>query len=220
MRKYWLKIGLGALLIFAVGSAIISAGRHVRSKIDSNQDLTIPLGGFLPFKLDGTEIGKLRSLVIHRSSPKGVTGFDVNTRVTDSAAFERLRDCRISVTDVTHFDERSTFFCLNSDSGYQSFGEVRVDLRSPGGTHTLIQPLLLPESAVLDFQRKAADSIGVPVAESLAAQVRGSSRQQERAYRDSVTAARLEKGAKDMQRRADSIRSRTPVIPPPPVRKP
>jgi hypothetical protein len=222
MTKYWFKIGLGALLIFVVGLGVVRAARHVHDTIESNQDLTIPLGSFIPFKLDGAEIGKLRSLVIHRSSPKAVTGFDVNTRVTDSATFERLRDCRMSVTDATHFDEHSTFVCLKSDSGYRTFGEVRIDLRLPGsaGTQTLIQPLLLPESAIRDLERKAADSLGVPAAESLAAQIRGSTREQQRAYRDSIKAAVLEKSAKDMQRRADSIRSRNSVIPPRPPARP
>jgi hypothetical protein len=220
MGRYWFKIGLGAILIFAVGLGLISAGRHVRHTIDSTHDLTIPLGGFIPFKLDGREIGKLRSLVIHRSSPKAVTGFDVNTRLTDSAAFERLRECHIAVSDATHFDQRTTFFCLTSDSGYQAFGEVRIDLRTPGGMQTLIQPLMLPQATVLEIQRKAADSLGASAAESLAAELRGSTREQERAYRDSIKAAVLEKTAKDMQRRADSIRSRTPVIPPQPARRP
>jgi hypothetical protein len=110
--------------------------------------------------------------------------------------------------------------CLKSDSGYQAFGEVRIDLRTPGGMQTLIQPLMLPQATVLEIQRKAADSLGASSAESLAAELRGSTREQERVYRDSIKAAVLEKTAKDMQRRADSIRSRTPVIPPQPARRP
>jgi hypothetical protein len=220
MGKYWLKIGLGAFLIFGIGFAIISAGRHVRSSIESNKDLTIPLGSFIPFKLDGQEVGKLRSLVIHRDSPRGITGFDVRTRVTDSATFARLRDCRFSVTDATRFDQHSTFFCLPSDSGYQTFGEVRIDLRLPDGTQTLVQPLYLPDRAVAEFLRRRGDSTSVPAAESLAAVIRATTRDIERAYRDSAMAIRLEKQAKEMQRRADSIRTNSVTPRPPAAPKP
>jgi hypothetical protein len=218
MGKYWLKIALGAALIFGVGFAVISAGRHFRHSIESNVDLTIPLGGFIPFKLDGIEVGKLRSLTIHRSSPKVITGFGVAIRLNDSSTFERLRDCRFSVTDASHIDERTTFFCLKSDSGYQQFGEVRMSLRIPGGTQTLIQPLLLPESAVRDFQQHGADPAATAVTDSMIPEMKARVREQERAYNDSVEAARLEKRAKDMQRQADSLRQKIPVTPRAPKR--
>jgi len=220
MGKYWLKIGLGAGLIFGIGFMFISAGRHFGHAINSNKDLTIPLGGIIPFKLDGVEVGKLRSLTIHRSSPKVITGFGVSMRLSDSSLFEKLRGCRFSVTDASHIDERTTFFCLKSDSGYQEFGEVRMSLRIPGGLQTLVQPLLLPESAVRDFQRHGADSMAAPLADSLAPEVARRIGEQQRAYGDSVSAARLEARAKDMQRQADSIRAKASVGHPALPRKP
>jgi hypothetical protein len=208
MGKYWLKIGLGAAVIFGVGLAIISAGRHFRHTVESNKDITIPLGGFIPFKLDGVEVGKLRSLTIHRSEARSISGFGISMRMSDSALFERLRECRFSVTDPSHIDERTTFYCLKSDSGYREFGEIRMSLRIPGGTQTLVQPLLLPESAISSFQRRGSDPVAIPSTDSLVSEVELRVREQERAYEDSVRAARLEKRARDMQRQADSIRSK------------
>lgn len=208
MGKYWLKIGLGAALIFGVGMAIISAGRHVRHTVESNKDITIPLGGFIPFKLDGVEVGKLRSLTIHRSEARSISGFGVSMRMSDSSMFEKLRECRFSVTDPANIDERTTFFCLKSDSGYREFGEIRMSLRIPGGTQTLVQPLLLPESAISSLQRRGSDPAALPATDSLVSEVRIRVREQERAYEDSVRAARLEKRARDMQREADSLRNK------------
>ncbi|HEV8600163.1 MAG TPA: hypothetical protein VGQ69_12435 [Gemmatimonadales bacterium] len=208
MGKYWLKIGLGAALIFLVGFSVLSAGRHFRRSIDSDADITIPLGGFIPFKLDGVDVGKLRSLTIHRSAPKQITGFGISMRMSDSAMFEKLRSCRFSVTDPSHIDERTTFYCLQSDSGYREFGEIRMSLRLPDVTQTLVQPLLLPERAIQDFQRHGRDSVAPPGTDSVVSAVRLRVREQERAYNDSVTAARLEKRAKDMQRQADSLRNK------------
>jgi hypothetical protein len=208
MGKYWLKIGLGAALIFVIGFSVLSAGRHFRHSINSDKDITIPLGGFIPFKLDGVEVGKLRSLTIHRSTPKQITGFGISMRMSDSSLFEKLRECRFSVTDPSHIDERTTFYCLKADTGYREFGEIRMSLRIPGGTQTLVQPLLLPESAIRSFQRHGTDSVASPATDSLVSEVELRVRAQEQAYNDSVTATRLEKRAKDMQRQADSLRSK------------
>jgi hypothetical protein len=210
MGKYWLKIGLRAGLIFLIGFSVLSAARHFRHTIDSDKDITIPLGGFIPFKLDGLEVGKLRSLTIHRSAPKQITGFGISMRMSDSAMFEKLRECRFSVTDPSHIDERTTFFCLKADTGYREFGEIRMSLRIPGGTQVLVQPLLLPESAIQRFQGHGTDPAAIPVTDSLVSEVEQRVRDQERVYDDSVTAARLEKRAKDMQRQADSLRNKVP----------
>ena len=112
MRTYWTKITLGALLIFAVGFGIVSAGRHFKSSIESDRDLTIPLGSFVAFKLDGMKVGTLRSLVIRRTAPKEMTGFGVRVRLTEPAAFEKLEACNLAVDDPLHLNERTTFTCL------------------------------------------------------------------------------------------------------------
>jgi len=218
MGKYWLKIGLGAGLIFIVGFALLSAGRRVHSSIHSDHDIGIPLGAFgayLPFKLEGAKIGTLRSLTIQRSAPKEITGFVVRARVTDSSTFDKLRECHISVTDATRLDERTTFFCVKSDSGYQGFGEVRVELRSEDGSTTIVQPLLLPEAEVRRIRSHAADSVAAPLADSLAAQLSAGVRSQARVLRDSIRADSLEKQANRIRQRVDSLRGRKSVIPPP-----
>ena len=211
MGKYWLKIGLGAAVIFLVGFGVVSAARRVHDSIVSDHGITIPLGGFIPFKLDGADVGSLRSLTIHKGEPKGIAGFDVSARVSDSATFERLRDCHFSVTDANHIDERTTFVCLKSDSGYQAFGEVKVSQRIPGGWNTVIQPLLLPESTVRDLQHSGSDSAQAASPEALESEVRTRVREQQRAYEDSVNAVKLEQRAKDMQHRADSLRANLPA---------
>ena len=217
MGKYWVRIGLGALLVFGVGYAAYATGRRVVEKIDSDQDLTIPLGAFVPFKLDGDKLGTFRSLTILRSAPREVTGFALRARLTDTAAFERVQNCKLSVTDPERIDERTTFFCLASDSGYEAFGEVRLDLRVGDDTRTVVQPLLLPQSTVQHFRRGGADSgSGRFLSDSIASEVRARVRVQSRAYNDSVRAARLERSARQMQQQADSIRARAPRPPPNP----
>jgi hypothetical protein len=184
MRGYWIKIFLGALLIFGVGLAGYSSVRGLVHRVHSDRDLTIPLGSFIPFNVGGDRLGTLRSLTIHRAAPERVSGFAIRARLTDSAAMDRLRSCRMSVTDPERINERTMFFCLESDSGYQEFGEVRLELRVDGNTQTLIQPLLLPAATVQDILRKGTDSTGSP--DSIALRIRERVQSQSRSIADSI----------------------------------
>jgi hypothetical protein len=215
MRKYWGKIILGALLIFAAGFAVISAGRSVKQSIVTNKDITIPLGSFVAFKLDGIRVGSIRQIRIRRSEPKVLAGFDVRVRVSDTAAFAKLQNCRLSVNDAHHFDERTSFLCLPSDSGYEPFGEVTAYMSDPDQEDpTVVLPLLLPSQIVADIRRGGdPTSPGGDKADSIAAEVAKRARVLERQYEDSVTAAGLDKRSAQLKARADSIRARQPGAP-------
>lgn len=221
MRKYWGRITLSALLIFVVGYGIVSAGRAVKNSIVTSKDIAIPLGSFVPFKLNGAKVGTIREIRIRRSEPKVLTGFHVRVRINDSAAFTQLQDCRLSVNDANHFDERTSFVCLASDSGYKAFGEVTAYLADSPEQRTLGLILLLPDAAVQEFQRAGREPDGRSVADSLAEEVGRRARVQSRAYRDSIRADELEQRSKEYQRRADSIRAtRLPSTAPPAAPKP
>jgi len=215
MRKYWGKITLSALLIFIVGYGIVSAGRKVKDSIVTSKDITIPLGSFIAFKLDGTRVGSIRQIRIRRSEPRVVAGFDVRVRLSDTAAFARMQDCRLSVNEAHHFDERTSFICLQSDSGYQQFGEVTAYLVDPNTDRTLSLPLLLPDAAVAEFRRRMPDGRTASVGDSIAAEVEKRARVLERQFDDSIEAARLDKRSELYKARADSIRQRqkSPTVP-------
>ena len=61
MRKYWFKIGFGALLIFVVGFGMMTGVRRVKNKITSSQDIEIPLGPFIGFNR-WTKLGTIRTI--------------------------------------------------------------------------------------------------------------------------------------------------------------
>ena len=218
MRRYWGKIILGALLIFAVGFAVISAGRSVKQSIVTNKDITIPLGSFVGFKLDGIRVGSIRQVRIRRSEPRVLAGFDVRVRLSDTAAFTRLQNCRLSVNETQHFDDRTSFLCLPSDSGYEPFGEVTAYISDPDHEDpTLVLPLLLPSRVVAEIRRGGDPaSPGGDTADSIAAEMGKRARVLEQQYDDSVTAARLDRRSAEYKARADSIRARQQgkVVPP------
>ena len=215
MGKYWIKILVGALLIFGVGFAAYATGRRVVGEIKSDHDLTIPLGNFIGFNLNGERLGTLRSLTIKRSAPHQVAGFGIRVRLTDTLGVARIQNCLVSVTDPEHIDEKTMFFCLKSDSGYTPFGEFRADLRmEDGNVSSTVLPLFLPSQVVQDILRKQGDSLGVN--DSMAAEIRERVRTQSRAIADSIRAVSLEQGAKKLQAQADSIRAKGRGAPPKP----
>ena len=216
MRKYWGKIILAMLLIFVVGYGFVSAGRKVKETIVSGQSITIPLGSFVPFKLDDVKIGSIRSIKIRRQDHHNITGFDIRVRVNDTAAFERLVACNLSVQDADRFDERTSFVCLQSDSGYQAFGEVMITLNAPNTDRTLGKTLLLSDAAVRQFQRDRGSPEEQSLADSIAAEVNERVRPLSRAYRDSIRADELERQSERYKARAESLRARSapPVKPP------
>ena len=214
MRKYWGKIILAMLLIFVVGYGFVSAGRKVKETIVSGQSITIPLGSFVPFRLDSVKVGNIRSIKIRREDHHSVTGFEVRVRVSDTMAFERLVDCNISINDAEHFDERTSFVCLPSDSGYQVYGDFTATLA--GADRMIAKPLLLPDALVRQFQNDRRTEEGRGLADSIAAEVNERVRPLSRAYRDSIRADELDRQSERYRARAESLRARSaqPVKPP------
>jgi hypothetical protein len=215
------------LVIFGVGYSAVYGVRKAKSTLISGKDLTIPLGSFINFNLEGTRLGSIRSLTIRRDSPKLVTGFEVRVRVDSSAFLDRLQNCHISVNDAKHIDERTRFMCLPGDTtGYRSFGEVRAELNSDDSDRTLVIPLLLPLDAIADIQNhRSNDMEGVPgLSDSIASAVQTRVQQQRMTYRDSIRVAEAERVAAKYQHRADSIRAKlsappaTPPAAPTPVK--
>ena len=208
MRKYWGKITLSALLIFVVGYGLVSAGRAVKESVVSHKGITIPLGPFVGFKLDDAKVGTIRSITIRREGRRRITGFEIRVRLSDSAAYTRLSDCRLSVNNAPNIDERTTFLCLASDSGYSAFGEVSVVLNNDEGDRHLVTPLLLPNGAIESLMKEDEDRGDWSRADSIAHAVETRIEPLSRAHRDSVRAATLDKEAARIKARADSIRAR------------
>ncbi|MGE3617673.1 MAG: hypothetical protein AB7L66_17510 [Gemmatimonadales bacterium] len=147
--KYWVKIAVQALVIFGVGFGAISVFRsgkqQVRRVTTTNADLSIPLP-FLPFNFDGTKLGNLRRIVVHRSSPEQITGVDVVVRVADAEAAQRLGACPVTVDNPTRLNENSSFECAAAE-GLEPFGLLIVQSRtnSSGWHETARVPILLPK---------------------------------------------------------------------------
>ena len=151
--KYWFRIVLGMLAIFAVGMFVRAMAHKGKVMVTDfthgNGPITVPLLG-MPFRLGGVDVGSLQRLRIERSAPKMVSGFHLYATVDDTVAIARLADCRLTVTNPDNINEHTSFTCVSAED---SAKQVMV----PFGTVTL-QPsgrelvLLVPESVRRDIQ--------------------------------------------------------------------
>ncbi len=152
MRKYWLRIFIGAFAIFAIGMIGVTLARKGIAKVhrivESDDQLTIPLA-FVPFVLDGERLGNLEEVVINRDTPRQVRSVELEIDLSDSLLAQGLSGCRLAANFEsdprkpglnirTSPRDRNAFSCLPGDSippdltefGEAVFrpGEVRVPL--------------------------------------------------------------------------------------------
>ncbi|HEU5171114.1 MAG TPA: hypothetical protein VFU46_11285 [Gemmatimonadales bacterium] len=215
MRNYWLKIGLGALAVFAGGMLLLAVARAVKGRVhhvaESSDPIELPLP-FVPFRLDGERIGTFKRVVINRHAPDEVSSVDLHVDLGDLATMQRIQGCGILARIHTRAGGRGATFqnadfsCVRGDSaqaGYESFGEVHF----VPGDH--IAPLLVTPAVANELRREmiqvrarhADDSVAAHAESIAAAAERTADSISEAASRltDSITALH--------ERAADSIRS-------------
>ena len=179
MRNYWIKILLGAFAIFAIGMIGVTIVRKgiakVNSVVDSDDSITIPLA-FVPFSLGGERLGTLQHLTVERSSPREVSGVELEVDVGDSLVAAGLSGCRLLANIESDSSEpginihaskrgKDTFACIPGDStpphivdfGEAVFqpGEVRVRLFVPVDLVTEINRGLANDSLPPELEARA-----------------------------------------------------------------
>lgn len=148
MSRYWLKIILGALAIFLVGTSLFYGVRSGKQRVqriaDSDAPITIPLA-FIPFKVDGRELGTLSRLQILRSSPKQVEAVNFRVKLADSIADEQLGHCILVAGDngmnfqVKHIDANATFYCATAkDTAGKNLAPLGSIETQRGSTYVLL----------------------------------------------------------------------------------
>lgn len=158
MNRYWLRIGLGALAVFAVGYAgwrLVERGvGEVRDLAMSDQEISIPLFGALPFTVEGRRVGSLQRLTLLRDAPKQISGVIVRVSGADSLPEGVFESCGFTVQDPTRLNEHTEFRCLRDSTeltGLESFGEVRIE--TPGGV--VVRKIYLPPDVIREFRDPA-----------------------------------------------------------------
>jgi hypothetical protein len=152
MTKYWLKIVLGALLIFVVGYSIYRIGERGVTKATSifatADPISIPLR-FAGFSLDNQRLGQIDRLTFVRTAPKSVSSVEIVVQLDDSASAGRLANCFLRLDNPHNIDEHSTFLCATAadtmGTTLKPFGRVLVK-----GTAVEV-PLLVPTDIIREL---------------------------------------------------------------------
>lgn len=150
---YWLRIGLGALAIFAVGMLITTGIRKGHEQVDyvveGSGPISLPLLG-MSFRLDGAPIGGIERLRLLRSAPRHIDSVVVVVNLTDGLSPDWVDGCRLTVQDAQHLDEETSFTCADSAAAMAlnlvPFGHVEF---KPSGRTVAVW---LPESVATDLR--------------------------------------------------------------------
>ena len=148
MNRYWMRIILGALGIFLLGTTayygVRSGKRRVQRVVESAAPITIPLA-FIPFKVDGRELGTLSRLQILRSSPKQVEAVNFRVKLADSVGDDRLAQCILVAGDngmnfqLKHINPNSTFYCATAkDTAGKNLAPLGSIETQRGNTYVLL----------------------------------------------------------------------------------
>jgi hypothetical protein len=183
MRNYWVRILVGAIVIFALGMIGVTIARkgmnRVQRVVTGSGPITIPLA-IIPFEIGGNKLGTLERLVLERTAPKNISSVRVEVKLEDSLVAQGLSGCRLAANlDASHdnhrgvhvnvpSDHRGMFQCLTpgaTDTGFVEFGRAVLH---PGNVEL---PLYLPHEMVNDLKSGNYFSDSSDVSDSIAAQM-------------------------------------------------
>jgi hypothetical protein len=169
--RYWIKISLGALVIFAVGMVFVGAGHKGTAWADhmahSASTISIPLV-FVPFRLDGESIGSIKRLDIMRDAPEQVSGALISVKLHDHGGLP-AESCALAIDDLDDIGDGATFYCADHDTRLIEelvpFGTVEFQ---PSGAQRV---LLLPLEVVEEIGNEMGQDVKVNIDSRYAARV-------------------------------------------------
>jgi hypothetical protein len=160
MTRYWIKIALGAALVFAIGMMVVTIGRVGKNTVvhvaEGTGPIRIPLM-LVPFRLDGVRLGTMRQLIIFRDSAQRPTNLELSVAMSDSLAPARLAECILALMPATDTAgiTPTDFTCASAaDTAGRhlvQFGELHLR----DGSESF--PLLAPEDKVQEIRERSGD---------------------------------------------------------------
>lgn len=211
MRRYWMRIALGALAIFAVGMvarSLINRGiGGVRGVVEGSGPLSIPLA-FIPFRLGGDKLGSLERVTLTRETPRRVTSVELEIELSDSFLARGLEGCRLAANfDSEEAGNRGVdiqrgpfgdgnFWCAGDDSASAALVEYGHAVFRPGDVTV---PLLLPRGLVDELQDlDVGDDHSPPISEAQADSIEMRT--------DSIVTTTMNRESRPRRNQVDSLR--------------
>ena len=179
MRSYWIRILLGAFVIFAIGMIGVTLTRkgviRVNDFLHSSGPISLPLA-FIPFEIGGNKLGTLEHVTLERTAPRQISSVRVEVRLDDSLVAQGLSGCRLAANfDASHDGAKGvhvrtdpavggTFRCLEAGESDSTLAEFGQAILQPG---EVTLALLLPKHLVADLQTGSFFSDSTDTSDSL-----------------------------------------------------
>lgn len=166
MRRYWIRIALGALLIFGCGLAGLAAVRKGTAGVRNFLATTarrLPLTfANIGFRFDGRHIGELTSLDIARNGATDIGKVTGHVELSGAAAAEELGDCALTLEDTRHLNTQSSFTCAGAtDIASGNLVKVGEIVFEPG---KVTRPFYLPSDVVANWRRSELQQLEASLA--------------------------------------------------------
>lgn len=134
MRNLWVRIGLGAALVFGAGMFFIALGRQIKTNVTTalkeGGRISIPLA-MLPFHVNQAKVGSIRRIDVENGTAGRPRRLEIRVRVNDPATLDQYANCLFQIDAPDH---QGFFGCIPEDSpeavGLVRIGELTMD---PGG---------------------------------------------------------------------------------------
>lgn len=148
MRHLWIRIGVGAGVVFLAGLFVISLGRQVKTAAGmaygSGGEFRVPLA-LVPFEVNGERVGSIRGIQVER--PADGIGKRLRVEVVlDGVIGSELAPCAIL---IGHGSSSKPFDCISLSDvdarGLVRIGEVRLE---PLG---VVRPILVAQTDAEDW---------------------------------------------------------------------
>ena len=161
MNRYWLRIALGAVLVFVIGSAAMAAVRKGKAEVrqllaTASARLPLQLAN-LKFRFEGRNVGNVTGIDIQRTAPGDPGRVTVRVALADGENLDVLRNCSLTTDDLAHMDERVGFRCAAAaELGAGDLVETGKIVFEPG---SVTRPLYLLQRDVDHWRRSDIRSL-------------------------------------------------------------
>jgi len=161
MNRYWIRIAIGALLVFCIGTAAMAAVRKGKSEVRqllASVSSRIPLQlANLKFRFEGQNVGNVTGIDIQRLEAGDPGRVTVRVALADAGVVEALRACSLTTDDLSHLDERTGFRCASpAELRAGDLVETGKIVFEPG---TVTRPLFLLQRDVDHWNRSDIRSL-------------------------------------------------------------
>ncbi|HEY4319677.1 MAG TPA: hypothetical protein VGM77_00755 [Gemmatimonadales bacterium] len=133
--KYWVRIVLGILVIFAIGYGAKTAFHKGKTFVVDKFPPSLMLMSDAGFNLNGDKEGDIRRLQFMRSTPGHVDSAIITVKFSSDEDISQLKDCVLRVINGHPFSHNTRFECASADDSARlalvPFGHVTVE---PEGT--------------------------------------------------------------------------------------